>query len=437
MREEERRRSLECSIKDGMAWAVNEGLGAYSVPPFVVALGASEKQIGALTSVPNLVSNLSQLATPKLMEEKSRKKLVTDFILFQAFTWLPMALLALSVFLFGLRNAVLPLLVMVFYTGYLTLGLLVRPAWSSWMGDLVREEERGRFFGRRNRLTGLANLTAVLFAGFFLDAWKGRGHVFLGFAILFLLAMTARLVSWHFLLRQYEPPFKEKREYYFSFTEFLKKIWRRGRRPNRFGRFTLYASLMAFTVNLAAPFFAVYMLRYLHFSYSVYMLIVFASSFARLLSMPWWGKFSDRYGRLTTLRAGGLLIPWVPLLWLLTSNPVHLFTIEMFSGFAWAAFDLASFAFVYDVVSRQRLGVCFSYFNALNGLGTFAGATLGGFLAELNLGFHPILFLFLLSGILRLIVSLVLLPHLKEIRRVPAEKLMHFERSFIRRKFRI
>lgn len=430
---------MEYSIKDGVAWSVNEALGAYYVAPFAIALGASEAQIGLLTSVPNLAANLSQLATPRLMEGRSRKKLVTEFVLLQALMWLPMSTLAMLAFLTGIRGIYLPFAVMVFYAAYLTLGALNGPAWASWIGDLVPEEERGSFFGRRNRIIGFANLISFMIAGIFLDFSRRLGVVFLGFSLLFLGAMIARMISRYFLLKHHEPEFEEKEEYHFGFFEFLRKIWKRERRPNRFGRFALYTALMAFATNIAAPFFAVYMLRDLKFSYITYVAIVLSSSSVRLLSMVWWGRFSDRYGRLQTLRIGGLLIPWVPILWLLTTNPVHLSIIEMFGGFAWAAFDLASFTFVYDIVSRERRGICFSYFNVLNGVGIFTGATLGGLLAtRLSLGFGPILSVFLLSGILRLAVSLLLLPHLSEVRKAKLKRpLWTFPRSFVRRKFRI
>ncbi|MEM2796299.1 MAG: MFS transporter [Candidatus Hadarchaeales archaeon] len=439
MEEEKRKKSLEYSIKDGVAWSVNEALGAYYVSPFAIALGASEAQIGLLTSVPNLAANLSQLATPRLMEGRSRKKLVTELVFMQAMVWLPMSILAMLVFLTGVSSTFLPLTVMLFYAAYLTLGALNGPAWASWIGDLVSEEEMGSFFGRRNRIIGFANLIAFMIAGIFLDLSRRLGVIFPGFSLLFLGAMLARLISRYFLLKHYEPKFEEKEEYHFGFFEFLRKIWRRGKRPNRFGRFSLYTTLMAFATNIAAPFFAVYMLRDLKFSYITYVAIVLSSSSVRFLSMVWWGKFSDRYGRLRTLRIGGLLIPWVPILWLLTTNPIHLSIIEMFGGFAWAAFDLASFTFVYDVVSREKRGICFSYFNALNGMGIFAGATLGGlFATKLSLGLKPILSVFLLSGILRLVISLLLLPHLSEVKKVkPRRPLWTFPKSFVRRRFRI
>ena len=430
------RKALEYSIKDGVAWSVNEGLGNSYVSPYMIALGGDNFQIGMLTSVPNFIANFSQLATPKFVKKTSRKSLVTSLVLLQALMWVP--ILSLS-FITRIDGLIIPLLLIFFYTLYLTFGSLARPAWSSWMGDLVPEEERGKFFGRRNEIIGFTGLISMIFAGFFLDLFKGwGGNLFLGFAILFFLAMIARLVSRYYLIKQYEPKFKEDEKYYFSFSQFVKKIWRRGRRPNNFGRFTLYTALVSFAVNLAAPFFAVYMLRDLGFSYTVFILITVSSSLTRLLSMPKWGKFLDRYGTLKTLKIGGFLIPFVPLLWLWSSNPIYLFAIEIFDGLAWAAFDLSSFNFVYDVVTRQRREIAFAYFNALNGLGTFIGASVGGLLAThfpFKIGFHPILFLFLISGILRFILSAFMLPHLREVRKVkPSKPLSYFMGGFIRRR---
>jgi len=433
------KRGLNYSIKDGVAWSVNDGLGSSYVSPYMItALKASDAQIGLLTSVPSLVANISQLESPKLMARMSRKKLVTILVFLQAIMWIPILSIAFLVSSSILDILLAPFLVIIFYTLYLMFGGLAGPAWSSWMGDLVPDKERGRFFGRRNEIIGFAGLTSMLLAGFFLDIFK-MGSLLFGFATLFFIAMVARLVSRHFLIKQYEPEFKEEEKYYFSFSQFVRQIWQRGDRANNFGRFTLYVTLMSFAVNLAAPFFAVYMLRSLKFSYTVFIIITVSSLLIRLLSMPWWGRFSDKYGRLRTLRIGGFLIPAIPILWMFSSNPAYLVLVEMFGGLVWAAFDLGSFNFIYDAVTRPKRGCCFAYFNVLNGLGIFIGATLGGLLATHPIiGLTPILFLFLISGVLRLLFSITMLPQLREVRKVqPSRPLWYFMGSFIRRRFHI
>ncbi len=435
MDEKTRKKSLSYSVKDGVAWSVNSGLGSSYIAPYALALNANNAQIGLLTSVPNLVANLSQLETPKLMEKTGRKRIVTNCVLVQALTWLPISLVAFLFLFLKVDSLIAPMLVILFYTVYLLLGSFISPAWSSWMGDLVQKKERGRFFGRRNTIVGTAGLSAMLVGGLFLDIFK-KSEVLFGFVALFLIAMVARLISRYFLTKQHEPKFKYEHEYYFSFSSFVRKM-----KDNNFGRFTIYVTLMTLTVNLAAPFFTVYMLQApplgLGFSYLIFVVITLSASVSTVLFMPLWGKFSDKYGNLRSLRICGLFIPLVPVLWLFSANPVYLIIAEGFSGFFWAGFNLASTNFIYDAVSRQRRGICFAYFGALNGIGIFVGATLGGLFATyINVGFMPtLLFLFLISGVLRLAVSVVMLPKLKEVRKVsPAKPLWYFVGDFIRKR---
>ncbi|MGC8817003.1 MAG: MFS transporter [Candidatus Hadarchaeum sp.] len=431
MEEKIRKKSLKYSIKDGVAWSVNSGLGNSYIAPYALALNANAAQIGLLTSVPTLVASLSELKAPKLMEKTSRKRIVTTCALLQALFWIPISLVALLFLFCRVDGIIAPTLVILFYTGYLLLGSLSTPAWSSWMGDLVREKERGKFFGNRNMIIGISGILAMLAGGFFLNALSSDKVLF-GFVTLFLIAMVARLISWYFLSKQYEPRFEYKDEFYFSFYSFVRKA-----KDNNFGRFTIYITLMTLVVYFAAPFFSVYMLQELKFSYLNYVIVVLSSSLTHVLFMPMWGKFSDKHGNLLVLKISGYLIPFVPILWLFSTNPVFLVLVEAFSGFAWAGFDLASVNFIYDAVSKQRMGICFAYFWMLNGIGTFVGATLGGLFATyFKVGFISIfLFLFLISGILRLAVSAVMLPHLKEVRKVaPVRPLWYFVGGVIRRR---
>jgi MFS family permease len=92
-----------------------------------------------------------------------------------------------------------------------------------------------------------------------------------------------------------------------------------------------------------------------------------ASVISTLLFMPVWGKIADKYGTVFVLRMTGSFIFTVPLLWLavpqiLNSNPGILLPvilcIEVFSGFIWAGFNLATATFVFHAVTKERLVFC-------------------------------------------------------------------------------
>ena len=117
---------------------------------------------------------------------------------------------------------------------------------------------------------------------------------------------------------------------------------------------------------------------------------------------------------------GGFLIFLVPLLWIFSSNIIYLFVIELFSGVIWAGFNLASGNYIFDAVTREKRHLCVAYLNVLRGIGIFIGSILGGYLATIiNLEFmNTILFLFLVSAVLRLSIAFIFLPRLREVRQV-------------------
>lgn len=411
----EKKETQELSIKEGASASVMSGFTDSYVTPYALALQANNAQIGFLSSIPSLFSPLSQIFGSRLMEKYSRKKILIRFVSIQALMWLPILLLSL-LFWKSLFLSYLPVILIVFYSVYAVLGAIAGPAWFSLLGDIIPEKIRGRYFGRRNKITGTIALISTIIAAFILDFFKTKGFLLIGFSILFLIACIFRLISASLFRRHYEPRLKLKKGYYFSIFQFIKKS-----PSNNFGRFVIYVSLIQFTANIAAPFFTVYMLKELGFSYITFMLVSISSSVFSLLFMPIWGKFSDKYGNRELLRIGSLLIPFLPILWLFSSSPLYLALIpQLIGGIGWAAFNLAVGNFVYDSVSVQRRGLCVAYLNVIAGAGLFTGATLGGFLAQyLKIGFMNIfLFIFLISGILRFLVFLFLLPKIKEIKKV-------------------
>jgi MFS family permease len=237
------------------------------------------------------------------------------------------------------------------------------------------------------------------------------------------VAFVFRAISSFMLSKKYEPSLKLEKEYYFSFRQFLKKM-----PGNNFGKFVIFVALIQLTTAIASPFFAVYMLKNLGFSYLQYTAITISSMLFSLLFMPFWGKFADNYGNLKVVKICTIFIIMIPLLWVLSpliagfgkiALVSYLFAIEGLSGMVWAGFNLSSSNFIFDAVTRQRMALCVTYSNILQGIGIFVGATLGGFMASSSvpiLGFAPLIFVFIISGAARIIVASILMPKLKEVR---------------------
>jgi len=403
---DEVKKSLRYSILDGSANAASQGLTQDYITPFALALKATTTQIGLLSSAPSLATALSQLAAPQLSERAgSRKGFILRAVFIQALLWAPILLIP---YLFPEQKV---WWLIAFFTLSTAVGAMTSPAWGSLMADLVPAEMRGRYFGLRGRICGFVALALFFIGGLILHF--SAADIFLGFSIIFGAALLFRLVSWYFLSRMYEPPLLMGWWDRYSLPDLVNSLT-----SSNLGRFIAYSSLMSFATYLASPFFAVYMLRDLRFSYLTYAGITAAASLASLVFLTFWGRRADRLGNVKVVSAASILIPLVPLLWLVSHRLYYLIPVQILSGFAWSGFSLASANFVYDASAPENRTRYIALFNATNGGGMCLGALLGGYLASHLppvLG-YPLLTLFLVSGLLRALVAVALRHHFSEVR---------------------
>ncbi len=410
------------SIVEGSMYSVMDGFGLRYIAPFALALGANNAQIAFLSSAPSLFGNVSQLYAHKALSKFSRSTLCFIGSLLQALFFLLIIGVGILYFYGGLSSFWSSTLLVVVYVFLVMFGSFLSPIWSSWMQDVVEKHHLGQYFGLRTRVVSLVLLFCMLAAGFLLDYFK-HTHLFLIFALIFFLAMLGRLTSALLFKWQYEPKLKLEQKKYFSFWSFLKNLTK-----TNFGKFVLAYSLIILATNIASPFFVVYEFKQLSFTYIQYVVLTMVFVLSGVLFVPAWGKFSDRYGNLRTLKICAYLIPLVALFWFLSflvfrHSPswvfYYLFIIEGMSGFAWAGFNLATNNFIYDSLDRQQSMLGFAYLGLLAGIGVFIGASLGGLIASFDfivLSLTPILVVFFISFIARFIAAFVFLHRVKEVR---------------------
>jgi MFS family permease len=403
------KKSLRYSILDGAFWSMMVGFGEWFFAPFAIFLNATNTQIGILGSLPQALGAISQLFSNKLIRIfNSRKKVVCLGVLIESFVFIPATL----VFFFdGFKVWYLVISV----TIYWILGSIINPAWSSWMGDLVDAHGRGDYFGKRNRITGIVTFCSFLTAGYILHHFTdGTTRQFYGFAIIFAIAMSSRLISFIYLTKKYEPTYIPAPESEFTFFEFIKQAGERN-----FGRFVIYMCCMNFSVYLCAPFFTAYMLSDLNYGYLAFTVVNAAAVVTKFATMPIWGKISDKYGTKKVLSVSGFLMPVVPLLWIFSNEVWYLIIVQAYSGFVWAGFELAAFNFVFDATTPQKRMTCVAYYNVLNGVAILAGAMLGTIIVTYNSIFWSrYILVFVVSFALRYLISFALIPKIKEVRNV-------------------
>lgn len=292
------------------------------------------------------------------------------------------------------------------------LGNYIGAAWGSLMSDYLPEGVRGRYLGWRSQVIGAAGVAGVGAAGTLLFLMR-KVDAAAGFFLIFFAAALCRFISFYLMTRMADVPQRRSRGDDFTFFMFLRRF-----RESNFVRYVLYVASITFAAHLAAPYFSVYMLRDLGFTYLEYTALHLAAVSAGLLSFPLWGRHADLVGNARILKITSFLIPVIPFLWLASRNWFYLVAVEMFSGFVWGGFNLCATNFIFDAVTPPKRVRCLAYFNLISGGAIFAGASLGGFLA----GRLPPLFgarmltLFFVSGVIRLAAHFLLSPRFREVR---------------------
>lgn len=401
------RESLRSSFKDGICAALMAGVTDYYATPVALFLGATVQQIGLITAMPNLLASLSQFFSVRIIYwVGGRVKLLVRLVSSQASFLVCIAMLPRL----EIPNRVEMLLVLLILAA--VCGGLAGPAWGSLMSDYVPAHKRGQYFGWRSRTVGAVTVCSIIAAGLLLNLFQARSYG-TGFWIVFSLAAVARYVSAYFISRMDEPPHKKDPASDFTFLMFLRRF-----RESNFLKFVVFSGGLTFATYLAAPFFAVFMLRDLHLSYVTYMALQVCASLAAFIALPLWGRHADLVGNVRVLRLCSFLAALIPILWLFSDNPAYLMLVQMFSGFSWSGVTLSAGNFIYDAVTPQKRVRCIAYFNVINGVALFTGSSLGGFFASRLpplLG-HRMLALFALSCLCRVAVYLILSRSFREVR---------------------
>lgn len=422
--EKEKQNAGKISIVEGSVSSASSGLGDSFIIPFANYIGSNALHIGLISAFSGLLSPVAQFFGNKMMEKYPRKKIVTKFVLLQSLLWLPLIIISI-LYWKNIITGYLPLLLIIIYTLIAIAGGLTYPAWFAWMGDLIDERERGKYFGKRNTYAGIVGIAAAITGSIIVKKFEILGIAFIGFGLMFFLAFAFRLTSFSLLKKQYSPAFKLEKKDEFSLLAFLKRY-------DNFGKFAVYRSVLNFAIMIASPFFGFYLLTELGYDKNLplFMIITMSSSLFSLIFTPLAGKLSDKYGNLKLLYIEWIFFVLSPIVWLFSKNIIWLILVPgIVAGIANAASAIASTNFTYDSASREKRGTCVAYTNILTGVGIFIGSLIGGTLLKYlkinSFGISAFFIVFILAAIARLIVGIIFLPQLKEVKKV-SEINLHF-----------
>ena len=311
---------------------------------YALLLGASNFQIGMLAAIPFIVQPL-QIPAILLVERLRRRKLIVLATWVPAsLTWIPMGLIPL-VFDVPSGGAISALLGLMCLRSLLT--AVMACAWNSWMRDLVPQSIIGAFYSHRMALATVASIMFGLVGAFFVQWWQGRAapeDLPYGYtAVIVTGAIFLGLASPVFMSRVPEPSMATLT----GPVEGLRRMLARPFRDTNFRRLLAFLFSWGFAVNLAVPFFTVYMLNRLGFPLMAVIVLNTLAQVTNLLFVRVWGPLSDRVGTKTVMSVSVSLYGLVILGWIFTTMPERymltlplVIILQIFAGVAAAGVNL-------------------------------------------------------------------------------------------------
>jgi MFS family permease len=367
------RRSLSASVAEGMVTEVFSACTAGAVlTAWALYLHLGPLGIATLTALPYL-SQLIQVPAAWLTASVGCRRVALVSVCVSRLVFVVLATLPL----FPASEPTQRLLLVSVAATSALLGVVANNAWVAWMGELVPQRMRGRYFGRRTALCAMAGTASALAAGAALDAARSLHRASAVLSLLALCACAAGVVTTLLMSRQHAPAVRHSP---LDRLAFLRPYRDRILRP-------LLAYQVAWNIacGLASAFYAVHMLKNLMLGFLLVALYNAGVNAVRVLAAPFWGRMLDRLGARPVLVVCSIGLTPLPLLWLLPRElRLLLLAIDLsVYGFLWAGHSLAVFSLPLAVTPREGRPYYLAALSTAGGLAFAMSASLGGALAHL------------------------------------------------------
>ncbi len=424
----------------GSVWSV--AISGTPLTLFARGLNATNFEFGLLAAMPFLASFLS-LPASLLSERTGQRKHIFLWSLFpNRLLWIAIPIVPLAILHYrgaaGGRMAMVSFLVLLFamHTGQ----AIGAPAWTSWMGDLVPDRIRGRYFCRRRQWGIVSIIPAAILVGYVLDRYA-NGSAMQSMSVVAMIFMIAAVFGCADIGMFFAVPSIPKAPQ--RGTTLIRSL-KEPLHNKQFMWFAVFIGLMMFAVASQGQFVTLYLTQKLGIAnlMAQFMLLV-APLLAQLVMLPVWGLMADRVGKKPMLAIGTLSLVPIGLGWIFVSkDAVWLgFALSMLGAAMWAALEIANFNLVLEMSSDDDGRTGGTSYVAINSviinLSGCAGGLVFGLIAQWLkdwtwqpiASIRPATFydvLFVSSALLRLLAAVALLPLIVEPTAKPTREALRF-----------
>ena len=421
------RYGLRISIYEGAFATIHASLiGGVFMTGLALRWGATTFQFGLLSAIAALFTAASIIGALLVSRLGERKPLT-----------LVTSVIGRSVFLvylpFLLVHRQMPIWLFLLVVGLFNLFLVIAGnAWTSWMGDLVPETSRGRYFGIRNTLMSLTTMVFTFMVGRYLEANKTDQ----GFAWVCVFGVLAGMIAMFMLRLQPEPRTLKPEAAETGLAGPACGHFSMPLADPGFRKFIRFMAVWSLVAPLASGFYSVHLLKNLsHNSYSLLGIYISVSAACGIAFQWLWGRGIDRFGAKPVMFLNLLCTGLLPLFWVFATPrfllPIWLDAVG--NGLFWSGATLAWFNLLLSFASgRENRDAYFALFTAVTGIAGFLSSVIGGTIAQLLNSFTwqvgPFRFtnfqvLFALAGIGRF-ASLGLLRSVPDERAAPVSEVL-------------
>lgn len=366
---ESTRRNLRWFFLDGVFASAGDSIPITFFTLYLVALGASDQQVGVYSSLTNLAGALFLFPGVMLVERFGRRHgwtVVFGGIIGRLF------LLGFALLPFWFSGRELILVLIAFAVARPISGNLAFPAWMSLTADLVPLEGRGRYFGVRGFAATVATMTVVFFAGKWITLLGSPQ----GYQWVLLLSFILGMVS-TFSFAKIRDPRPDHRT---SKALSPRSIYEDLRASPLFVALCSASAIWNFSINISGPFYAVYMVNNLGFSAAMIGNVTIAMSLAKLLTQRKAGEYADKLGSRILQVAVMFLMPLLSLSWVFISQYRQVLVVNVFSGILWGAYELVSFNVLLEMLPQERQARYSAIFQVVVMLSFSIGAITGAYI---------------------------------------------------------
>lgn len=380
--EEELESGLKNVIMDGLTTqAIATLTGGIFLVAFALKLGASNLIIGILAAIPPL-GQLIQIPAIYIVEKyRVRREICIVSTAVSRSFWLLIALIPFLVLI--INPMTLLIIALTINAAFSAIGGC---SWNSWMRDLVPVDRMGSFFGKRMIYASIVGIFFSLAAGIFIDYWKQLypENELYAYSYIFFAGFLTGMLGLYFLSQTPEPRIVIMQEK-INFARLLMQPFK----DTNFKNLIIFLGSWNFAVNLAAPFFTVYMLMRLKLDMSTIILLMLLNQVVSIAFLHLWGKYSDRFSNKSILSINGPLFIGCILAWTFTARPDTysltmplLVVIHILMGISTAGITLSSGNIGLKLAPKGQATSYLAASSFVNSLAAGIAPVLGGLFAD-------------------------------------------------------